>query len=263
MAAATYETTSINSLPVESTSPVSGDNDHVTLTVNFAWRKFKSSISDVNNPEKPLYIVGYKVFPKLKFIFQRATSDEGSDGNAEDDGKTEDNVFGTGTVNNVSIDSSWECNGHKDKLVAQRRFRTAYTHRSTALAENGKPKVVTWSGDVGLTKWDFVCVDENQVPLAKYTANLWGMKKIGKIELMGPRAHDPAFRDEMVITGMTVGYTMVWRANNIFQLFGSLFGKPGKDKEYPVEEGRAQKDSDTFSTTETVAPQQSHRPEHA
>lgn len=263
MATAAYETTSINSLPTEPIKPVLGDSQHVTLNMNFAWRKFKSSVSDARNPDKPLYVISYKIFPRLKFIFHRATGDDGSDGNAEDDGKMDDNtLIGTGTVNNVSIDSSYECHGRKDKLIAQRRFRTSYTHRSAALAENGQPKVVTWSGDCGLTKWDFVCVDENQVPLAKFTANLWGLKKIGKVELMGPRANDPAFRDEMVITGILVGYTMVWRANNIFQLFGALFGKPGKDKEYPAE-GPAQKDSDNFSTTETLAPKETNTPKHA
>ncbi|KAJ5232299.1 hypothetical protein N7468_005255 [Penicillium chermesinum] len=233
MASATYETAPANNLPGEPVKTTGSDHQHVTLAMNFAWRKFKSSISDTRSPDKPLYIISYKIFPKLKFIFRKASRDDGSDGNTEDDGKSDDDVVGTGMVNNISIDSSYTCHGRKDQLVAQRRFHTSYTHRSAALAENGKPKVVTWSGDCGLTKWDFVCVDENQVPLAKFTANLWGLKKIGKVELMGPRANDPAFRDEMVITGIVVGYTMVWRANNIFQLFGALFGKPGHDKEYP------------------------------
>jgi hypothetical protein len=257
MAAANLDGVSINTLPGEPFKPfLGGDHDHVTLSMNFAWRKFKSSISDERDPEKPLYIISYKIFPKLRLIFRRATGDDGSDGTAEDDNSADESIIGTGTVNNVSIDSSYTCHGRKDKLVAQKRFHTLYTHRSMALSVDGKPQVVTWSGDCGLKRWDFVCVDENQAPLAKFTANLWGLKKLGKVELMGPRANDPAFRDEMVITGILVGYTMIWRANNIFQLFGSLFGKPGNDREYPVQEGPAPKNDDTLTAKESYLPKQ-------
>ncbi|KAJ5093169.1 hypothetical protein N7456_009030 [Penicillium angulare] len=203
-------------------------NQHVKLRIDFKWGNFKSRISDVNNPDQALYIVKYKMTGK-NFIYMAP------------DGKQ---VIGSGSVHMVNIDADYECRGRKDTLVAQKRFVTAYTHRSGVLkTSDGQAAVMNWTGDINLKTWEFVCVDENQAPVAKFSANLWGIKKLGKIELMGPLAHDEAFRDEMVIVGMTLAYTMVIRMNNIFSLFGSLFGSPGHDKKWKAEDFSGQSSS--------------------
>jgi hypothetical protein len=145
--------------------------------------------------------------------------------------------------------------------VAQKRFKTLYTHRSGFLKNpQGQPAVMTWTGDVGASKWDFVCTDEQQMPVARFTANLWGVKKIGKIELMGPSSHEEGVRDEMLITGMTLAYCMVLRTSNILNLLGSIFADPAHDKKYkseplpPTNRRKSSSDSFSFSQVSTAAP---------
>lgn len=197
------------------------NDQHATLRIDFKWGKFKSLVSDINKPDEPLYIIKYKLFSPKQIIYK---SDSTND------------VIGTSSIHMVSIDADYECRGRRDTLVAQKRFKTLYTHRSGFLKNpQGQPAVMTWTGDVGASKWDFVCTDEQQMPVAKFTANLWGVKKIGKIELMGPSSHEEGVRDEMLITGMTLAYCMVVRTSNIFNLLGSIFGDPAHDKKYKSE----------------------------
>ncbi|KAJ5641675.1 hypothetical protein N7490_005675 [Penicillium lividum] len=158
------------------------------------------------------------------------------------------NVIGTGALHVVNIDADYEYRGRKVTLVAQKRFRTLYTHRFGLLKTpppKGQSAVMTWTGDVGASMWDFVCTDEQHMPISKFAARLWGMKKIGQIELMSPLSHEEVLRNEMLITVMTLAYCMVVR---IFSLLGSIFGDPGHDKKYkpkplPVDNGRASSDS--------------------
>ncbi|KAJ5947775.1 hypothetical protein N7466_000790 [Penicillium verhagenii] len=204
-------------------------DQHVTLRIDFKWGKFKSLVSDINKPNDPLYIIQYKPFSSKQFIYRSAPTEK---------------VIGTGSVHVVNIDAEYECRGRRDTLVAQRRLHTLYTHRSGYLKNSdGQPTVMTWTGDIGTTTWDFICTDEQQMPVAKFTANLWGLRKIGKIELMGPSAHQESARDEMLVTGMTLAYCMAVRFANIFSLFGSAFADPGHDKKYkseplPVDDGQ-------------------------
>ncbi|KAJ5992365.1 hypothetical protein N7451_008089 [Penicillium sp. IBT 35674x] len=196
-------------------------DQHATLRIDFKWGKFKSLVSDVNKPDEPLYIIEYKLFSPKQIIYKSASTKD---------------VIGTGSIHMISIDADYECRGRRDTLVAQKRFKTLYTHRSGFLKNpQGQPAVMTWTGDVGASKWDFVCTDEQQMPVAKFTVNLWGLKKIGKVELMGPSSREEGVRAEMLITGMTLAYCMVVRASNIFNLLGSIFGDPAHDKKYKSE----------------------------
>ncbi|KAJ6110605.1 hypothetical protein N7486_002840 [Penicillium sp. IBT 16267x] len=217
----------------------------VTLRIDFKWGKFKSLVSDINKPDEPLYIIKYKMFSPKQIIYKSASTND---------------VIGTSSIHMVSIDADYECRGQRDTLVAQKRFKTLYTHRSGFLKNpQGQPAVMTWSGDVGVSTWDFVCTDEQQMPVAKFTANLWGMKKIGEIKLMGSSSHDGGVRDEMLITGMTLAYCMVVRTGNIFSLLGSIFGDPAHDKKYKseplpaVDSRKSSSDSDRLSQVSTAA----------
>ncbi|KAJ5786255.1 uncharacterized protein N7503_011467 [Penicillium pulvis] len=212
------ETTAVESSHFQ--SPQTTDQ-HATLQIDFKWGNFKSLVSDINKPDEPLYIIKYKLFSSKQIIYKSASTKD---------------VIGTSSIHMVSIDADYECRGRRDTLVAQKRFKTLYTHRSGFLKNpQGQPAVMTWTGDVGASKWDFVCTDEQQMPVAKFTANLWGIKKIGKIELMGPSSNEEGVRDEMLITGMTLAYCMVVRASNMFSLLGSIFGDPAHDKKYKSE----------------------------
>jgi hypothetical protein len=136
------------------------------LQVDFSWKRFKGLITDANDTTNtPLYIVHWNAFKSPHMTFKRPSDDQ---------------VVGTGTLHLVRINADFVVNGRAGTLVAQKRFKTLYTHESHAYAdpETGKPTTLTWTSDSGFTTWDFVCVDERQRPVAKYTAKIWGVKKI-------------------------------------------------------------------------------------
>ncbi|KAL4782348.1 hypothetical protein BJX76DRAFT_349468 [Aspergillus varians] len=188
----------------------------LSLPVDFSWKKFKALINDPNNPEAgPLYIVGWSVFKAPHLTFTRSA---------------DDHIVGTGTLHTFKIDAEYEVAGRKGTLSAQKRFKTLYTHASYAYSTTDKPVTMTWTSDSGFTTWDFVCVDEHQRPVAKYSAKIWGVKKIGNIEFMDDRPLTDAARDEIVVTGMTLFYCMWLRVNSIFSLFGAVFSRPGRSK---------------------------------
>lgn len=184
------------------------------LSVDFGWRKFKSLLSDENTPEaEPLYILEYS-FVKKRLKFKRYSTGE---------------VFGLGDINVVSIDADYEVHGRKDQLVAQSRLKTSYAHRSTAASTADKPVTLTWSSDSNLKTWDFVCCDEQQLPVAKITVNIWGLKKIAQIEFMGMAEQNLELQEELVVTSLTLTYQMALRTGNIFNLVGALFASPGHE----------------------------------
>ncbi|KAL2812924.1 hypothetical protein BDW59DRAFT_35365 [Aspergillus cavernicola] len=183
------------------------------LQVDFSWKKFKGLISDVNNPEAgPLYIVEWNAVRSPHLIFKRPADDR---------------IVGTGTLHTFRINADYEVAGQKGTLIAQKRFKTLYTHQSYAYSNTNEPVTMTWSSESGFTTWDFVCVDERQRPVAKYSAKIWGVKKIGNVEFMDDRPLSDAARDEIVVTGLTLFYCMWLRVNNIFSLFGAVFSRPG------------------------------------
>ncbi|KAL4745486.1 hypothetical protein BDW72DRAFT_211292 [Aspergillus terricola var. indicus] len=181
------------------------------LQVDFSWKKFEGLITDANDPSnQPLYIVHWNAIKSPHITLKRPY---------------DDHIIGTGTLHLVRINADFEVNGRSGTLVAQKRFKTLYTHESHAYAdpETAQPVILTWTSDSGFTSWDFVCVDERQRPVAKYSAKIWGIKKIGYVEFMDDRVLTEAARDEIVVTGITLFYCMWLRANNIFSLFGAAF----------------------------------------
>ncbi|KAJ5265223.1 hypothetical protein N7524_006241 [Penicillium chrysogenum] len=143
----------------------------------------KSLISYKNTPNvDPRYILSYPLAKKrLKFK-----------------GYSTGELFGVGCLNLVSIDADYEVHGRKDQIVAQRRLKTSYSHRSTAALTTGKPVTLTWYSDSNFTKWDFICCDEQQLPAAKFTSKIWGVKKLARIKFMGPMAHNQKLQGEIV-----------------------------------------------------------------
>ncbi|KAL2868905.1 uncharacterized protein BJX67DRAFT_379840 [Aspergillus lucknowensis] len=192
------------------------------LQVDFSWKKFKGLITYADSPspeQQPLYIVDWNAIKSPHLVFTRPS---------------ENRTIGTGTLHAVRINADFEVAGRKGTLVAQKRFKTLYTHQSYAFSEDPhKPVTLTWTSSSGFTNWDFVCVDERQRAVARYRAKIWGVKKIGYIEFADSEAEgtlSEAARDEIVVTGMTLFYCMWLRVNNIFSLFGSAFHRTGGSK---------------------------------
>ncbi|KAJ5307605.1 hypothetical protein N7476_008261 [Penicillium atrosanguineum] len=231
----------------QETSPMpsqTSETANPSLTIDFSWRKFKSIIYEGDTfGGTPLYTLQYNFLGRLKLIFKRVsipaalaeiTSEETSntqDDNS-DDNTTGSNIVGKGKIRAVRIDADYEVHGRSDKLVAQKRWRTEYTHRSKAMSNDGELVTMHWLSDSDFKTWDFICVDENQLPVAKFTANIWALKQLGKIEFMGPKAHDRVFQEEIMVAGTTLAYCMIMRVNNPLALLGSAFAKPGHDKDW-------------------------------
>ncbi|RMJ28235.1 hypothetical protein PHISP_00867 [Aspergillus sp. HF37] len=188
----------------------------ITYRVEYTWYNFKCRIYDDNKTgAEPLYIADFAKLRKPHAIYKRADNDQ---------------VIGTGTLHFFNIDADYEIHGRRDTMVAQKRFSTVYTHRSFAMSDTDQPMTMTWTSDSGFKTWDFVCVDENQLPVARFSANFWRMVKVGKIEFMGPKADSQALREELIVAGITLVYHMMVRMNNLLGLVGALCSSPGHDK---------------------------------
>jgi hypothetical protein len=82
---------------------------------------------------------------------------------------------------------------------------------------------------MSMKTWDFVCLDENQIAVAKLSANFWDLKQVGNFYFeAGEEEVSAEMRDEVVVTGLTILYVMMTRMNNPLHLLGSMFSKPGR-----------------------------------
>ncbi|KAL1838312.1 hypothetical protein VTK73DRAFT_4358 [Phialemonium thermophilum] len=197
-----------------------------TLEVDFSWKTWKGRVVDQSKPDEPLYVVDFRYLRSPHLIFREAASDE---------------VVGTATLPFFSIDTDYELRGRKGTIKALKRLKTSYTHLSYNYSDTETPAAMTWATDAGFKSWNFVCLDERQNAVARYSARPWGFKKLAVIDFEGPKAHDPAAREEIVCIGLSLYFTMVVRMYNIFSLFGAALAKPGPlDKEAaPKNDSRA------------------------
>jgi hypothetical protein len=216
-----------------------------TLQVDFSWKKYRSIITDAANPSEPIYNVHYSAFRAPHLTFKSADDKE---------------VIGTGTLQVVSINAKYKVHGRAGTLKALKRLKTQYTHLSYAYAypdpdrdpddpdhHHDTPVPLNWKSSCGLKRWDFVCMDEAQNPVAKFSVNIWALRKLGRFEFLADRVSSTnvALRDELVVTGVTLFYMMYLRANNILSLFGAAFARPGpidiekaKEKEQEGQQGK-------------------------
>ncbi|KAJ5585399.1 uncharacterized protein N7459_005199 [Penicillium hispanicum] len=198
-----------------SPSPSWTSSQSRTLAVDFTWSKFQGRVTDGTGPgSQTLYTVPTSIVQSPHLTVRSAQKDQ---------------VIGTGTIHSFSISPDYELHGAKGTLKAQKRFRTVYTHLSHAFSDTDRPVKMTWTSSSGFKTWDFICVDENQIAVARFAVNMWAVKKVGQIEILGPKAYDEAARDEIVVIGLTLVYCMWLRVNNPLNLVGSAFLH--KDKE--------------------------------
>ncbi|KIX00094.1 uncharacterized protein Z518_10231 [Rhinocladiella mackenziei CBS 650.93] len=197
-----------------------------TLKVDFRWTKLKAHITtveaDIHDPSTvPVYTLSFQTLKSPHLIFHP--------------GNDTTSVIGTGTIHAISINPDYELHGKPGTIKALRRFHTVYEHISSVLRNpGGAPMPMTWTSDTNFKTWDFVCVDDQQNPVAKFSTNIWMVKKVGNIEFMDKNISDE-LRDEIVVTGLTLYYCMATRVNNIFNLFGAVFSRPGRHSEEEVE----------------------------
>lgn len=198
-------------IPEQQESSVQGR----TLQVDFSWKKFKALITENDDSQsKPIYIVDFKAF-KPHLVFKSAV---------------DNSSFASGTLHPISINADCEVRGQLIALKALKRFKTEYTHLSYAFSDTDTPVPMTWITTSSFKTWDFICLDTQHMPVAKFSANIWAVSKVGKIEFVGSRAaSSDAIRDEIVVTGLTLFYCMMLRTSSILSLFGAIFSRPGRD----------------------------------
>ncbi|KAI4191160.1 MAG: hypothetical protein L6R41_000297 [Letrouitia leprolyta] len=194
------------------------DLKNPSLQIDFAWRNFKARISDRTTPSDPLYIVDFKWFTTRCIVVESAIDNK---------------IIGAGTIHIISIHPDYELHGRKGTIKALKRWKTSYTHLSHAYAPSpdGPPMTMTWTSSSNFKTWDFICLDDQQMPVAKFIGNIWGVKRLGYIEFLGPKATSAAARDEIVVTGLTLFYTMIIRTYSIFNFFGAIFARTGPIKD--------------------------------
>lgn len=205
-----------------SSSDTSDASRSSTLKIGYSISKAEAVITD---NEVPMYKVDFR----LKAPHVVVTS------------PSEINPIGTGSVHTVRIDSDYEIHGRKGTLKALKRFKSRYSYLSHAFSDTDSPVPMTWTGDMTLKKWNFVCLDERKMPVAKLSLNIWATKKVGNIEFLGSRAAAWDARDELVVTGVTLFLCLSYRANSLLSFFGAFFAQPG-----PIEQ-----DAETVKSTKT------------
>lgn len=211
-----------------------------TLQVDFAWKKMKALVTDSESPETPLYVIDFQTIRSPCIIFKSASDQK---------------EIGSGTLHPISINADYQLHGRKGQLKALKRWQTQYTHLSQAFSNDDSPVIMTWVSTCGFKTWDFICNDEEMNPVARFSSQAWNMKKLGKIEFMGPLAASREAQEEIIVTGITLYYCMLLRTTNILSLFGAIFSRPG-----PIDKDAAIKlQQDTASEYEKVGSMMSHQ----
>lgn len=159
----------------------------------------------------------------------------------------------------ISIDADCEVCGHKIKIKALKRWKTEYAHLSHTFClgsytsststsninfdeeqqkQQQKPVKMTWTTSTGWKTWNFICLDASQMPVAKFSANTLSLTQVGCVEFLGEEAmRNERFREEIVVVGLTLMYTMFLRMSSILSLVGAVCARPGWREEEMEGEG--------------------------
>ncbi|KAH7359794.1 hypothetical protein BKA66DRAFT_445125 [Pyrenochaeta sp. MPI-SDFR-AT-0127] len=198
-------------------NPMKSDTAYgLTLQVDFAWSKFRNLIGEKNGDKlEPLYIQHFRpTKPQLRFESVQDSSQ-----------------IASGSINTFSISGDCTIRDYEIDLKPLKRWKTQYNYLSHAFASspNAGPVPISWIANANMKIWDFVCLDANQLPIAKFSVNLWAIKQVGNFHFEKSKKEiSEALRDEIVVTGITLLYIMMTRINNPLNLLGAAFAKPGK-----------------------------------
>lgn len=174
-----------------------------TLSVDLSWRKRTFHITDTDQANQP----------ELYSIHCHSNSDR----TLSIYSMPANQLIGTSTIYSGNSSPDYELYGFKGIIRAEKHLRTSYSFPSWAYANptTRMPVQMTWISQGGLKTWDFVCVNERQDTVAKFTANMWAMKNVGMIEMLGPKAFDRTACDEIVVVGLTLYYGWLMRISGL------------------------------------------------
>jgi hypothetical protein len=124
-------------------------------------------------------------------------------------GSTENTI---GTVGFPSLSSKIKTRVHDQditldvKMTFKTGFKREITYESPAL-QNSR---LTWRSKSCFKVFDFECLDEMSVPLAKFTAHSsLTLTKAGRFDFFGSRASSGIVMDEVLVTGLALAYYTV------------------------------------------------------
>ena len=92
---------------------------------------------------------------------------------------------------------------------------------------------MTWEARYGLKTWQFICLDDNRLPIARVNVNVWALQTLASIEFLDTRVDDMCqeMREEIIVTGATL-YLCIWyRMSNPLPLIGAVFSPVGPIKQ--------------------------------
>jgi len=150
-----------------------------TLQVEYpSWKSSGVSVIDSGTGTTVLSTTGMRIRkPHMTF-----TSPEGE--------------LGTATFHTFSPKIDFQVRGQSFtvnyKWAAKRELR----HASPSF--NGQ-----WKSRSYFHAFDFECLDENSMPLARFSSKSWALKKVGAIELFGKASSGPVM-DEILVTGLAI-----------------------------------------------------------
>jgi hypothetical protein len=177
--------------------------------VDFTWKKFKGVITD-NKTNAPIMDIDCKRITKPDLKFKNPKNE----------------IIGTASFNVISIHAQCEIRGRTKRIQAMKRFATEYTYLSDAFARaSDAPVPMYWTSSSGFKHWDFILLNPNKEPVARFHSNIWAVSKLGFLEFMGDYSAET--KEEICITGISVYYNTLLRMNNVFQFFGALGAKTG------------------------------------
>lgn len=217
---------------------------HRTLQVNFSWRKYTTIITETGS-DIPLYFAKYNPIT-MKTVFktgQAAAKLMASDTDADSINleAENDDVIGNSRVKVFHIDCPTTVRGRSVALSAASRIMTRYNYSSLAFASDPlKPAVMTWKCNSKIKVFDFDLLDEQEQTVARYNTKYLGVKKYATIELFGPNAWDSLATEEVIVTGLTMYFCMIYRVSSPVPLVGALVSRGGKD--FKVTEKEAQEE---------------------
>ncbi|KAI4194232.1 MAG: hypothetical protein LQ350_007897, partial [Teloschistes chrysophthalmus] len=155
--------------PSATTTTDNNPTQNPILQVDYSWRKWTASITEQSNPCSPLYTVHYRPLAISPHIIYKSTSNPPT-------------TIGSGTLHCFSINSTYTLHSQPGTLKALKRWKTSYTHLSPTYTDPNpphQPLPLTWTSDSDFKTWDFICLGPDKLPIAKFSANLWKLKRIG------------------------------------------------------------------------------------
>ncbi|KAF2689127.1 hypothetical protein K458DRAFT_413427 [Lentithecium fluviatile CBS 122367] len=206
-----------------------------TLRVDFSWRKSTTLISEAEG-RPPLYLGKHNPWT-MKTIFKTGpsaakalTSDSDTESiNLEAEN---DDVIGDSRIKVFHIDCETHIRGRTVKLSPVKRMVAKYTYPSLAYASDPrKPAIMTWKANSLIRCFDHELRDENDELVARFNPKYLGVRNIASIELFGPKAWDARAAEEVVITGVTLYFCMIYRASSLVPFVGALVTRTGKERE--------------------------------